>query len=389
MSYIGLLLAAAQEMSANRMRTAISMLSIAVGVAAVVLIVAIGDIGRAAAVIALERQTGRAATIDIETSGSETSSLSADALDEEVANRALNLGAEAVSPIVSTDAVTTSGPLVHFEVAGVWPNLSEIRRFRTVAGRWLQASDARLYAPVLVLNKPLAAALGGSAEVGGTAVIGLAYPISSRIVGIVDDGSSEGMAYGTTEAVRRWGGNTRPLRYLIWVDPLRAPAIIDRLVQAAGQWGLQMEARRLDDSNSVNTTISIIQLVLIVIAGISLVTGGLGILNLGLVTVRQRTREIGIRRALGASAADVFLLVLLESAATAAIAGVTGTAVAAIGVAFIPAWASSLVSPADIGGFPVAAAATGGVVSVALGILSGLVPALRATQIQIVDAIRS
>jgi putative ABC transport system permease protein len=389
MSFFGIVLAAVEEMSANRMRTALSMLSIAVGIAAVVLIVAVGDIGRAAAVIGLERTTGRAATVDIEITGAQPSQIDAGVLDQRLTSRALHLGAQAVSPILVTDAVLIAGKPYHFEVDGVSQSLAEIRRFRTVAGRWIQPADARFYAPVLVLNQPLATELGESGEIGGTALITLGYPISSRIVGVVDDGLSVGRAYTPVESVRRWAGFSRPVHYLVWLNPTLATWAIDRLTHDAGLWGLETQARRLDDSRTVDATISAVQLVLVVIAGISLVTGGLGIVNLGLVTVRQRAREIGIRRAFGASRADVFTLLLVESAATAVVAGVVGTAVAALGVALIPTWTASLVSPADVGGFPYTAAATGLIVSVALGILSGLIPASHATQVEIVDAIRT
>jgi putative ABC transport system permease protein len=390
MSALGLVLAAAQEMRANTGRTAISMLSVAVGVAAVALVVALGDIGREAAVAALERQTGRAATISIQPTNPDAAQ-DGEALDNRVAARATELGALAVSPVlVAQGPLAGGGHTRQIELDGVSPALVSIRRLRMVAGRWLSAADSRLFAPVLVVNQPLANDLGVSSTPGSLVLMNLGAPITARIVGLVDDGLHEGRAYAPLEAVRRWGppSNSR-LSYLVWVTPTAATAVADQLSKDAAKWGLQVEVRRTDDSRTVDTTIAIFQLIFLAIAGISLVTGGLGILNVGLATVRQRAREFGIRRAFGAPALDIFGLVLIESGATAGLAGIAGVAVATLGTALMPRWTEDFVSSSDLPGFPIEAAVIGMILSISLGIAAGLVPAWQATKLQVIDAIRN
>lgn len=124
------------------------------------------------------------------------------------------------------------------------------------------------------------------------------------------------------------------------------------------------------------------------VAGISLVTGALGLLNIALASVTQRTREFGLRRAFGATRSDIFAMVLLESLAVTATAGVVG---AAIGVA------TSLVIPALLGlplgtsatPVPLGATVVGIAVSILVGLFAGFVPARKATAVEVIDALRT
>ena len=118
-------------------------------------------------------------------------------------------------------------------------------------------------------------------------------------------------------------------------------------------------------------------------------TGGqYGLVNITLVTVRYRIREIGIRRSFGATAGRVFFSVMMESVVASVAAGVIGIILAII--ALKNPWTQQLVAQGvqDVPAFPVSAALLGLIVAAGVGALAGLLPALVAVRVKPIDAIR-
>jgi putative ABC transport system permease protein len=128
------------------------------------------------------------------------------------------------------------------------------------------------------------------------------------------------------------------------------------------------------------------------VRGISLFAlglGALGVLNVGIVTVRQRVREIGVRRALGASSGRVFAAVMLESVCATALAGALGVAAAVAVVVNLPLeLVYGELGISEVPPFPVSAAVEAFVAATAVGALVGLVPATMAVRARVIDAIR-
>jgi putative ABC transport system permease protein len=129
-------------------------------------------------------------------------------------------------------------------------------------------------------------------------------------------------------------------------------------------------------------------MLLAVIAGISLFVGGIGIMNIMLATVTERTREIGIRRALGAKRTDIVLQFLIEAIVQTTVGGVLG-ALIGMAIVFVVPWiASALLSkhlPAQLNWEPIALAMS---VSVMVGVGFGLYPAYRASRLDPIEALR-
>src|SRR5690606_15677218 len=123
------------------------------------------------------------------------------------------------------------------------------------------------------------------------------------------------------------------------------------------------------------------------IAGLVLALGGLGLVNIQLVAMRQRIREIGVRRSFGATAPRIFTTVLLESVVATAVAGVVGIVLAV--VALQTPWLTNMFGGTqDLPPFPVRAAVTALIAAVAIGALAGFLPALAAVRSRVIDALR-
>jgi putative ABC transport system permease protein len=174
----------------------------------------------------------------------------------------------------------------------------------------------------------------------------------------------------------------------LWVPPADADAIVAAVPAVLAAQGMQGEAYPTSDAG-LPGLISKAQWVVRGLSLFALGLGALGVLNVGIVTVRQRIREIGVRRALGASSGRVFAAVVLESVCATALAGALGVAAAVALVVNAPL--DRLLGEydiTDVPGFPVSAALEAFLAAVAVGALAGLVPATIAVRSRVIDAIR-
>ena len=124
------------------------------------------------------------------------------------------------------------------------------------------------------------------------------------------------------------------------------------------------------------------------IAGISLLVGGIGIMNIMLATVTERTREIGIRRALGAKRRDITMQFLIEAVVQTTLGGLLGTLVGLFVVFVVPLiaeWVWSAHLPAQVTVFPIFLAV---MVAIGVGVAFGLYPAYRAAMLDPIEALR-
>ena len=135
--------------------------------------------------------------------------------------------------------------------------------------------------------------------------------------------------------------------------------------------------------STLNTVITALQAFLAAIGGISLLVGGIGIMNIMLVSVTERTREIGVRKAIGAAPSSIRLQFLVESLVVTVIAGAIGVLVAA-GLSYVIGKVQTTITPA----ISVVSVAIAFGVSVFIGVVFGLYPAWRASRLQPVEALR-
>lgn len=142
------------------------------------------------------------------------------------------------------------------------------------------------------------------------------------------------------------------------------------------------------DSDLGDNQRQLVTAVVSVIGGIVIMLGAFGLLTVSIVTVRQRIREIGIRRAMGASAKRVFFSVFLESVVATTAAGFTGVMLSILTIRFAPSSLLDFPIPLDEVPYPLSAALLGVLIAAGVGALAGIIPAAIAVKVKPIDAIR-
>jgi putative ABC transport system permease protein len=177
----------------------------------------------------------------------------------------------------------------------------------------------------------------------------------------------------------------------LWVPADQADAVLETVQHDLGLAldGVQVDAYR-QDAEGAEKTIAMLRLAIRGAGIIVLILGGLGVLNIGLVTVRQRIREIGVRRSFGATSGRIFAAIMLESVCATALAGLAAVGASIVLVRNLPLerLLNNGMPLADMPGFPVAAAVEGMIAATAVGALAGLLPAIIAVRAKVIDAIR-
>jgi putative ABC transport system permease protein len=282
-------------------------------------------------------------------------------------------------------------------VVGAGPEYFEIRDWHTQSGRGISEKDDRISAQVCVIGATVKNALFVGRDPVGSEL--RARDTSCRIIGVlepkgaatfgVDQDDIVFMPYSTFS--RRMIGTDRVAMILA------AAVSSDRVDDAKDEITRILRRRRHimqgdDDDFGVRdpreiqsllqSVTGMLTVLLAGIAGISLLVGGIGIMNIMLVSVTERTREIGVRRAVGARAGDILTQFLIEAVALSAVGGIIGVA---LGIGAAVAIAHGLTIPLVV---PVRAPALAFVVSVIVGVVFGVVPARKAAHLDPLAALR-
>jgi ABC-type antimicrobial peptide transport system permease subunit len=236
---VGLVLAAIDELKAEKLRMVLSAISVIVGITTLTLIVAAGQIGQAAAAAALERQVGRPATLAVSIQGIGVGTVTASELLEHINVRAAALGATA-SRLESAGGQTVNDGLVRpTQLRGVDPELATVRGLRVESGRWLSSADAARYSPVAVVNLTMADEIGLK-EPGLPQIITvrLGQDVSADVVGIVDDGEQQSNVYLPADMLERWMvGGVLNRSLLVLVSPDLVGSFSAELHRESAWWG--------------------------------------------------------------------------------------------------------------------------------------------------------
>jgi putative ABC transport system permease protein len=277
------------------------------------------------------------------------------------------------------------------------PAYAVMHRIVTTGGRWLEAADARNMSPAVVVDESMLTKLGlAGRSLPVTVELGQGTLVTATIVGTVPKApySEQPQAFMLADTYEQWFGADQPLmdsQYEMWVPVPGSEELAAEVGRAmrAELPGYMVDAQRQDYlAWGSEDPLREVALVVSAIAGVILLLGALSLLNVALVTIQQRVREVGIRRSFGATTGRVFFSVMMESVVATLVAGAIGVMLAIAGIKN-PWVADKLLEGLDdVPPFPVEAALIGLAVSIGVGALAGVLPALVAARVKIIDAIR-
>jgi len=286
------------------------------------------------------------------------------------------------------------------EIKGVWPAWHDIENRSVIYGRQLLQSDDDYALPVCLVNEKSIEELDLDEDPVGEFIL-----IKERrflIVGVIETKEMSpmfggGEAQGEIIIPHATAYNLNPYRWRYFIANMTSTEVADeareqiRFVlrnhrhQPPDQedtFGIEVLQNHIDDFNAMAAGITMI---VVPIVGVCLLVGGIGIMNIMLVSVSERTREIGLRKAVGARPGIVLIQFLIEAVTLCAVGGLIGVALgqgltivikhmpdSPLGEAAVPAWAITLSF-----GF-----------SGAVGVIFGMFPALKAARLNPIDALR-
>ena len=396
---------ALQGVLANRLRSALTMLGILIGVGSVILLVAVGNgsskavqkqieaLGTNTLVVFRQGPFGRGGGQRVGTQ-SRRSVLTANDV-KALQNKDAAPDLLQVAPSISSQvtAATTSGSTyAPGQFTGTTPNYAQIRNYKIASGRFFTEDDLQTHAKVAVLGKTVVLNLFGNTDPVGQAikfnratfqVVGVLAPKGSSGVQDQDD-----VVFAPITSVQdQLTGNTGQLNSISVqaVDRQHMTAAADEITTVLlgthkvtqPDFNVLNQGTLLDTSNATGHVFTVL---LGAVAAISLLVGGIGVMNIMLVTVTERTREIGIRKAIGARKADILGQFLVEAVLLSVLGGVVGVAAGLIGSQFKVVGIKPAVQPYSV--FLAFA------VAVIVGLFFGLYPANRAASLRPIEALR-
>ena len=386
---------ALQSIQKNKLRAFLTMLGIIIGVAAVTVIVGLGNGMKNYISDSFASMGTNLITVSIQGRGSSRSVDVQDMFDLVSDNPEVLSG---VSPIVSISGTVKIGSEsdTTTTVTGVSENFATIKRVSVSTGRFLQYVDVLRRKNVCVVGSYIAKNYFNDNAVGQTLKVNGSY---FTIVGVLSqeadstESSSDDVIYipYTIAAKISWVRQISSYSFSAASEDSISQALtliknaLYKVYENDDYYTVTSMSEMLD---SLTGTINLVVIVLGAIAAISLVVGGIGIMNIMLVSVTERTREIGIRKSLGAKQRDILSQVVIEAGTTSALGGLLG-----IGLGYLlSAVATKVVTASmqtDITVTPTASSVLGAFgVSVAIGVIFGYLPARNAARLNPIDALR-
>ncbi len=393
----------------NKLRAILTMLGIIIGVAAVITLM---SVGKGVELLVQESFESIGTNLLYVFPGSLQGSTSSQQPElsmgdyQAIADPFLVPDALSVAPELSSRADVVAGRRdIRTEVAGVTPDYAPVRNKTVSLGDFITDGDVNARSRVAVLGSGASENLfeEGTYPIGQTIKINR---IAFRVVGVLEE--QGGAAFGTEDNVIYVPLTTAQTRLYPWYRSRSGDALLSALyVQVAGESLMDQTAQDItnvlrqrhditfrdeDDFTIINQTdlvsifgdiTGVLTIFLGAIAAISLLVGGIGIMNIMLLSVTERTREISIRNAVGAKRRDILLQFLVEAVTLSLVGGLVGVGLGLVGSRCVGSLAENLTTVITP---DVVLLSTG--VSAAVGLLFGIYPAFRAARLNPIDALR-
>jgi putative ABC transport system permease protein len=397
---------AMRGLRANRLRSALTMLGIIIGVAAVILLVALGN-GLKTSVNAQLEPLANLITIVPTVGNVPGGTAPKDLIDADVAALQDSALADQIETVIPA---TTGAALVETEawrfrasVVGSTDRWLEVSNQDMAAGSFYDEAQARSGAKVIVLGPSVATYLFGddpAAALNRTVRINRQ---TFRVIGVMQSVGepSDSVAVMPLDTARRYifGGGDKINQIIVQATQAAAvPAAQDEVIRilsdrhrikdpANRDFEVQSLRSRLDSFNQI---LRILTLFTAAVAAISLLVGGIGVLNIMLVSVTERTREIGIRKAIGATRRAILEQFLIEAIVLAGLGGIIGVLVG-IGLSELGATIAPTLGPTFESFAPavtIPSIVVSFAISLAIGLVAGGYPANRAARLRPIEALR-
>ena len=384
----------------NKVRSFLTMLGIIIGVSSVILLVSIGtglqeyvtnqfqSLGANSVYV----MPGKVDLKNMQTMGESMLTSKLETTDVGDIERGSTLLSEVSPAVAAAGLITYRGKTISTEIAGVWENYFSIQNFTPLTGDLIRQTDVERSRKVIVLgDKPAKDLFGDTDPVGKWVTVGdIRYQVKGRL-----EEKGGGGAMGASMDDHAFIPYTTAMRQYNYTNPqmIVIKVVDQKSVEEASLDVKRVLLRRLKEDDftvtqqtellsTITQFLSVITVALGGIAAISLLVGGIGIMNIMLVSVAERTREIGVRKALGATRTTIMLQFLIEALALCLVGGVLGVLLgtgAAIALSRFLQW-NTLISPLSV--------AIAFSFSAIIGLFFGIWPARRAARLDPIVALR-
>jgi putative ABC transport system permease protein len=417
-----------QGIRARKLRTFLSMISLFLGVLAVVTVQAGAEIASRAMLADIELQQGKDGTHQMHLPGSGTTvPIVLDTLRGKdnaaaaISVRQAIIGEPGVSPVnpggspfdqqrgysmyCSPEGMCYGGgdmppgvdtpppgQAIELNLTGLTGDIRQFRPFRIDSGQWLDFTSEPSLAPRIVVNREAAKGLSRHRVPAELRLPGAATNATPRIIGVVNDGSPMPAAYVRADELLNWmpvSGDQTGITVQLAPDASETEQVLRARLAASGLPAGQLYSDTINSRERISDQLTLMRLIFLGLAGLVLLIGAAGILNVGLATVGERIEEFALRRAVGTPRLLLAGIVLAETLLIGLF-----TAAAAIGIGILGLKALGFL----FGDrepflhnvvFPWQAGVAGVIAGLIAGLLGGLIPAIRAARIPIATVMRA
>ena len=399
-----IVLEAFNTLRVNKMRTALAVLGIVIGIGSVIALVSLGQASQKSITNQIESLGSNLLTIsptnaqsgNVRTSGAVTT-LTYDDAKAIMTSPSINTVSKVSPELSKRSQVVTGKNNTNTQIYGVTPTYAEVKKVETATGAFITQQDIDSMSKVAVLGPQVATDLLGE----GVSVVGQTIRIEGqtlRIIGVTKEKGGSGFNNQDDVIYIPLSTGMKVLYGQTYLSSISVEAkSADVMVAAQDQIGyLLLDRHKLKDPtkadfrimnqgdilNTASSITGIFTSLLSGIAAISLLVGGIGIMNIMLVTVTERTREVGLRKALGAKKKTIITQFLTEAIILTVLGGFLGM-ILGILISFVLAKVMSLPFTISISSIALAIGVSG-----VIGIVFGWYPAKKASDLQPIEALR-